>query len=65
MEQCGACQCLTGFVLLHVVFRSGAKWSIGFTLDTNSSQSDTHQVKSLGITLVDKHDGVIRAEGSN
>ena len=24
IQQCGACQCLTGLVLLHVVFRSGA-----------------------------------------
>jgi len=24
VEQCGACQCLTGLELLHIVFRSGA-----------------------------------------
>jgi len=24
VEQCGACQCLTGFELLHIVFGSGA-----------------------------------------
>ena len=34
VEQCEACQCLTGLGIPHVVFKSGVYWSSGIYLDT-------------------------------
>ena len=55
MEQCGACQCLTGFELLHIVFGSGAKWSILDQLLCHTGPSRDYFIEGCAWQSLSRH----------